>query len=270
MKRQKRKAYAVVTGASAGIGSEFAKRLAGEGYPLILVARRRDRLEELVRVIHEGIDEELECLIVEADLSKSMECLRLAKFIGNKKIAVFINNAGFGDCGCFLEQDVDKELKMIDVNVKAVHLRTKLVLKQMEKQNAGYLLNVASSAGLMPAGPYMATYYATKAYVTSMTRAVAEELREHNSPVYIGCLCPGPVDTEFNDVAGVEFALKGISPEFCANYAIDQMKRRKVVIIPSLMMQAAMTAGGFLPQPLYIRIAAHQQKKKIATPKTSA
>lgn len=263
MKKQKRNAYAVITGASAGIGSEFAKRLAAEGYPLILVARRTERLEELVRLIHTAIDENLECLIVEADLSKTMECVRLASFIEDKKIAVFINNAGFGDCGYFPERDVEKELKMIDVNVKAVHFLTKLVLKKMTKQRAGYILNVASSAGLLPAGPYMATYYATKAYVTSMTRAVAEELRQHGSPVYLGCLCPGPVDTEFNEVAEVEFALKGISAEYCANYAIDQMKKRRIVIVPTLLMKAGVTFGRFVPQSLLLRIAAHQQKKKM-------
>ena len=106
----------------------------------------------------------------------------------------------------------------------------------MDRQGYGYILNVASSAGLIPAGPYMATYYATKAYVTSLTRAVAEEFKQKNSRVYIGCLCPGPVDTEFNDVANVKFALKGISPSYCANYAIDMMKKRRIVIVPTLKM----------------------------------
>jgi hypothetical protein len=248
--------YAVITGASAGIGTEFARRMAKEGFPLVLVARRTERLEELARELP------TECVIITADLSKESECRRLVQELEDKKIAVFINNAGFGDCGSFLQTDVDKELNMIDVNVRAVHLLTKLMLCKMEKQQGGYLLNVASSAGLMPAGPFMATYYATKSYVTSMTRAVAEELREKNSPVYIGCLCPGPVDTEFNRVANVEFALSGITPEYCANYAVDQMKKRKVVIIPTLPMKAAMTFGRFLPQSAYIRIAAHQQKKK--------
>ena len=122
---------------------------------------------------------------------------------------------------------------------------------------------MASSAGLIPAGPYMATYYATKAYVTSLTRAVARELKEQKSKVYIGCLCPGPVDTEFNDVANVQFALKGISPSYCANYAIDKMKKRKVVIVPSLKMKMAMFGGRLIPDDLYIKIAGHQQKKKF-------
>ena len=109
----------------------------------------------------------------------------------------------------------------------------------------------------------MATYYATKAYVASLTRAVAEELRQKKSNVYIGCLCPGPVDTEFNNVANVEFALKGISAEFCANYAIDQMKKRRTVIVPTAAMKFSTTGGRFMPQKLLVKCVAHQQKKKI-------
>ncbi len=258
-----KKSYAVITGASSGIGKEFAKRFASMGFPLILVARRKNRLKELADMIHEAIDAELDIVIAEADLARTEECIRLMDEIGDRRIAFFINNAGFGDCSFFPEGRIEKELQMIDVNVKAVHLLTKLALRKMEKQNCGYILNVASSAGLMPAGPFMATYYATKAYVASMTRAAAEELRQRGSGIYIGCLCPGPVDTEFDEVANVEFALDGISAEYCANYAVDQMRRRQVVIVPTLKMKAAMTFGRFLPQKMYIRIAAHQQKKKM-------
>lgn len=136
------------------------------------------------------------------------------------------------------------------------------MLKKMQEQDAGYILNVASCAGLMPAGPYMATYYATKAYVTSLTRAVAEELRECGSQVYVGCLCPGPVDTEFNRVANVKFMMKGISSRYCVQYALNQMVKRKVVIIPTLPMKLAMTFGRFLPESVYVRIAANQQERK--------
>lgn len=255
-----KKSYAVITGASSGIGACFARRLAEEGYSLVLIARRRERLEELARELEEGgTSVEIEVM----DLSQKEECFRLMLVLENKRIGVFINNAGFGDCGIFTETNLDKDLEMIDVNVRALHILTKLVLRKMQKQGGGYLLNVASSAGLIPAGPYMATYYATKAYVTSMTRAVARELREEGSRVYIGALCPGPVDTEFNSVANVEFALSGITPEYCADYAIEQMKRRKVVIVPSVAMKAATTFGRMLPQSAYIAIAGHQQKKKL-------
>lgn len=258
-----KRSYAVITGASSGIGACFARKLAEEGYAIVLVARRRERLMKL--------SGELEAkgahvMIETADLSHKDECLRLMSALGDKHIGVFINNAGFGDCGRFTKTSLDKDLDMIDVNVRAVHILTKLVLRKMKAQGGGYLLNVASSAGLIPAGPYMATYYATKAYVASMTRAVARELKEEGSRVYIGALCPGPVDTEFNSVANVEFALPGITPEYCADYAIRQMKRRKAVIVPTLALKAATTMGRFIPQSVYIAIAGHQQKKKMSRP----
>lgn len=256
-----KRSYAVVTGASSGIGACFARRLAQEGYALVLVARRRERLTKLAQELEKN---GTHVVIKTADLAYKEECFRLMSALGDKKISVFINNAGFGDCGRFTETSLDKDLDMIDVNVRAVHILTKLVLRKMKRQGGGYLLNVASSAGLIPAGPYMATYYATKAYVASMTRAAARELKEEGSPVYVGALCPGPVDTEFNSVANVEFALPGITPEYCADYAIRQMKRRKVVIVPTVTLKAATALGRFIPQSAYIAIAGHQQKKKLA------
>ena len=251
------KKYAVITGASAGIGAEFAKRLSAKGFPLVLIARRRDRLERLAKEL------ETDCVVMEADLSREEECYRVMDQLRERKVGIFINNAGFGDCGRFVETDLAKEMDMVQLNVKALHILMKLMLRQMQEAGGGYILNVASSAGLMPAGPYMATYYATKSYVTSLTQAVAQELREEGSRVYVGCLCPGPVDTEFNSVANVEFALKGISAGYCAAYALEQMAKRQVVIIPTRLMQAAMLGGRFLPQSLYVKIAARQQKKKL-------
>ena len=232
--------YAVITGASSGIGEQFAKRLAKEGYDLILVARRRERLTALSDKL-KATHKELECDIFTADLMQLDECQRLSDYLEEKDIEIFINNAGYGDCGLFEE---------------------KKLLRQMRVKDRGFILNVASSAGLIPAGPYMAAYYASKAYVASLSRAVACELRQSHSHVYVGCLCPGPVDTEFNDVANVRFALKGISAEYCANYAIDRMMKHKTVIVPTLRMKLATTCGRFLPQSLYIKIVSHQQKKK--------
>ncbi len=251
------KKYAVITGASAGIGAEFARRLSAKGFPLVLVARRRDRLERLAKEL------KTDCVVMEADLSREEECYRVMDQLRERKVGIFINNAGFGDCGRFVETDLAKEMDMVQLNVKALHILMKLMLRQMQEAGGGYILNVASSAGLMPAGPYMATYYATKSYVASLTQAVAEELREEGSRVYVGCLCPGPVDTEFNSVANVEFALKGISAGYCAAYALERMAKRQVVIVPTRLMQAAMLGGRFLPQSLYVKIAARQQKKKL-------
>lgn len=249
--------YAVITGASSGIGAEFAKRLSKEGYSLILVARRKERLVTLADEL------QTECKIITADLSDMEECRRMMSEIADVDIEVFINNAGFGLCGETWNLSTEDELKMIDLNVKALHLLTKLMLERMSEKDFGYILNVASSAGLLPAGPYMSTYYATKSYVTSFTRGVAEELRRKNSNIYIGCLCPGPVDTEFNKVANVKFALKGISAFVCANYAVTQLFKRKITIVPALKMKLLIGVSRFIPQKIYIRIAAKQQRRKI-------
>ena len=251
------KNYAVITGASAGLGTEFAKQLADKGYKLILTARREDRLQTLAESLP------VECVIIPADLSKKEECYRLFDIIRNYKIDIFINNAGFGDCNSFLESDLETELDMVDVNIKAMHILCKKMLQKMQKENGGYILNVASSAGLLPAGPYMATYYATKAYVSSLTQAIAQELKEMDSRVYVGALCPGPVDTEFYDVANVEFTLKGISAEYCVKYAIQHMIKRQTVIVPTLFMKASTMAGRVAPRNLAIKITSGQQRKKL-------
>ncbi len=251
--------YALVTGASSGLGFEFAKQLSVKGYKLILVARRRDKLETVQKAI------KTDSIIIAADLSQRDECVRVITETIGLSIDVFINNAGFGDCGRFYETDANKDLSMIDVNVTAMHLLMKMVLQRMKSSKAtgGYILNVASSAGLFPAGPYMATYYATKAYVTSLTQAVARELKEEGSEIYVGALCPGPVDTEFNDVANVEFALKGISPKYCVDYALKQMfDMRKILIVPTLRMKAAVIGSKLLPREQIVGITAGQQKKK--------
>ena len=153
--------YAVITGASSGIGAQFAKRLARDGYDLILVARREDRLKQLEKKITARY-KNINCVIFTADLLKLDECQRLTDYIEKMDVEVFINNAGFGDCGKFEDTDIAKELDMIDLNVRAMHFLTKKTLIQMRQKDSGYILNVASSAGLIPAGPYMATYYATK------------------------------------------------------------------------------------------------------------
>lgn len=225
-----------------------------------MVARRKDRLQ-LIKKELEVIG--IKIILYPADLSGIENCKRFMNSISDKKISVFINNAGFGLCGSFLETDEQKELLMIDVNIKAVHFLTKEVLEIMDKNNSGYILNVASSAGLIPAGPYMSAYYASKSYVTSLTRAVAEELRQRRSKVYVGCLCPGPVDTEFDKVANVKFSLKGISASYCVNYAIDKMRKRKVVIIPTFSIKTLCFFSRFLPQKFYIKMVSYQQKKKI-------
>ena len=245
---------ALITGASSGIGRAFAYKLADMGYDLILTARREAPMVEIKNNIKTNAE------IIAGDISDKDFCISLAEKA--KEVDVLINNAGFGVFGEAIESDLEKELDMIDVNIKAVHILTKLFLKEFVKKDKGYILNVASSASFFP-GPLFASYYASKIYVKRYSYGLCEELRRKKSKVKICCLCPGPVDTEFNDVANVQFALKGISPSYCANYAIDKMKKRKVVIVPSLKMKMAMFGGRLIPDDLYIKIAGHQQKKKF-------
>lgn len=254
--------YAVITGASSGIGAEFAKDLSARGYGLILVARREERLRALASELGYATGLGNAAEIFTADLSRAEECDRLGEFLQNFDVEVFINNAGFGDCGPFAETELNKELQMINVNIVALHLLSKLAVRILAK-NGGYLLNVGSSAGLMPAGPYMATYYATKAYVVSLTQAIAIEQEEAGSKVHVSVLCPGPVDTEFNDVANVNFSLPGISAKFCARYALKQMFKKQTIIVPGFMMKVAGIVSKLLPRAMVAKIAGKQQKKKL-------
>ncbi len=249
--------FAVITGASAGIGAEFARQLANDGYELLLVARRAERLRALAAALP------TRCQVFCADLADPGECRRLLAALADRPIDLFVNNAGRGVCGPFVQTDLGEELALLDINVRALHILTKGVVRQLQRQGGGALLNVGSSAGLMPAGPYMAAYYASKAYVVSLTTALAEELRQARSPVYVGCLCPGPVHTEFNEVAHVRTPLPGVSPEFCVRCALAGVHRRKVLIVPGRPLAAAMAAQRLLPRALSAWLACCQQKRKL-------
>lgn len=246
-----------ITGASSGIGAEFARRYAMMGFRLILTARRTDRLEALAAEL--GVP----CRILPADLAQAEECSRLCHEVEGEHIDIFINNAGFGLCGSYLETDPEREAEMIRVNVAAMAELFRFMVRKMQAQGGGTVLNVASSAGLLPGGPYMAGYYASKAYVVSLTRGVAQELKERNSPVKVCALCPGPVDTEFNDCANVVFALKGISAQQCVAEALRGMRRGRTILVPSAFMRLCVGAQKLLPQALLMPIVAHQQKKKL-------
>ena len=250
-----------ITGASSGIGREFARRYAHMGCRLILTARRVDRLEALARELQEQSG--TVCRILPADLADAADCTRLCQELEGENIDIFINNAGFGVCGSVLETDPEKEEGMVQVNVCAMRRLFQFMVRKMHAQGGGTVLNVASSAGLLPGGPYMAGYYASKAYVVSLTRGVAEELREQRSPVYVCALCPGPVDTEFNDRAGVVFALKGITPKVCVEEAMRGMLRHKTIIVPSALMRVCTAAQRFAPMAVLMPIVARQQKKKL-------
>ncbi len=247
---------ALITGASSGIGRDMARELAKRGCDLILVARRVNRLEEIKNEITGVSVETIEC-----DVSTEENCTKLYNSVKDKGVDMLVNNAGFGLAGEFLSTDLNRELNMIKTNVVAVHMLTKLFLKDFAEKDRGIILNVASPAAYM-AGPYLSTYYATKNYVRRLTEAVYRELKEKNSNVSVSVLCPGPVNTEFNDVANVKFALKGLSSEYVARYAIEKALKGKLYIIPGLQMKLGVFLLRFIPNKLMLKISAHIQKKK--------
>lgn len=246
---------ALITGASSGIGRDIARYLASLGHELILVGRNKEKLESLQKELH------VKSTVVIVDLSDSTKVKELYVLVKNFDIDILVNNAGFGTFGEFSETDLNKELEMINTNIVAVHLLTKLLLRDMKKKDKGYILNVASMAAFGP-GPLMATYYATKAYVNNLTEAIHEELRRNKSNVHIASLCPGPVDTNFNNVAGVSFSVKPLSSEEVSKYAIDSMFKGKVVIIPGFLMKLTLFIRRFASRSLMRKITYNIQKKK--------
>ncbi len=244
---------ALVTGASSGIGKDIAINLSSMGYDVILIARNKKKLEKVANLCS-GKSE-----IYVADLSIVEDCKKV--FNKFKDVDILVNNAGFGMFGEFSKSDLDKELNMIDVNVKAVHVLTKLYLQEMIKKDNGRILNVASIAGFLP-GPLMSTYYSTKSYVLRFTEAIFEELRKNKSNVKVSVLCPGPVNTNFNNVAGVKFGLKDLSSEYVASYAVRKMFKNKLIIVPGLMNKLGIIGCKFLPLRLLLKIAYSIQSKK--------
>lgn len=248
---------ALVTGASSGIGKEIALELDRRGFDLIITARREDRLNELKKQLSGKVT------VITADLTDRRQCFELYEKTSQMNVSVLVNNAGFGAIGEFADTNLERELEMLDVNCGAVHILTKLFLRDFKKKNKGYILNVASSAGLLWGGPMMATYYATKAYVVNLTCAINQELKEQGSRVKISALCPGPVDTEFNDVAGCSFGLESISAVYCAKYAVKKLFAGKMIIIPETKIKLLNFVSRFLPRSITLWITGTMQKKKM-------
>jgi short-subunit dehydrogenase len=246
---------ALITGASSGIGYEMAKYLASKGYELILVGRNKEKLEELQKEL------DVSSQIVLLDLSNSTKVNELYILLKNENIDLLINNAGFGDFGKFEETDINKDMKMINTNITAVHTLTKLFLRDMKKRNSGYIMNVASIAAFGP-GPLMATYYATKAYVNNLTEAIYEELRREKSNVHVSSLCPGPTESKFFDRAGVSFSVKPMTCEKVAKYGIDKMFNNKVIIVPGFLNKCSVFFRRFGTRSLARKITYKIQKAK--------
>lgn len=184
----------------------------------------------------------------------------LYEFCKNKHVDILVNNAGSA-FRRFTETALQEELELLQVNVRALHILTKLFLRDFKKRNFGRILNVASSAGFLT-GPLFSSYYASKNYVVRLSLAIAEELRREKSRVTISILCPGPVDTGFNDRAGVQFRVKALTPEAVAKEAVFGLLTGKLLIIPGMMMRVGVAASKLVPEKLLSRILYHVQAAK--------
>ena len=248
-------ATALITGASSGIGRDLAILLSRRGYNLILVGRSLSRLETVLpKLSHRRVQ------LLALDLSKEEHCSQLYRQCRGQ-VDLLVNNAGFGLFGEFSGTKLDTELNLLDLNVRAVHILTKLFLRDMVKQDRGTILNVASVAGYLP-GPLMATYYASKAYLLRLDLAIWKELRKRRSRVQISTLCPGPVATQFNQRAGVQFAIPGRNSFWVAAYALQQLEKGKRVILPGWEAKAVAILSKVAPDSLLLEGAWLAQRRK--------
>ena len=245
---------ALITGASSGIGRDIAKELARRGYDIVIVARSEDKLNELKNEINN-----VQVESIPMDISNLDNCKELYNKVGY--VEILVNNAGFGLFGKFNTTDIDREMEMVDLNVKSLHYLTKLFLKDMVEKDNGYILNVASIAGHLP-GPFMSTYYATKHYVFNLSESINEELKKDKSHVRVGTLNPGPVETNFNKVANVKFNLSSITSEYVAKYTVDRMLKGKTDITPGFGVRCTRFFAKVVPDTLMAKIVYNTQKKR--------
>ncbi len=253
---------ALVTGASSGIGRDIARELAKRKYNIIAVARGKEALENLKKELEEEYKVNVDVRAM--DLIDREGCKKLHNEVKERygTIDILVNDAGFGTCGKFTETDLDKELGMIDTNIVALHILTKLFLKDMVKADKGHVLNVASIAGFMP-GPLMATYYSTKSYVVRLTQSIRHELFKQKSKVKISALCPGPVATNFNKVADVKFNLAEADSEYVAKYAVRLMFRNRTLIFPNFFIWLGRVFAKLLPDQISAFFCYYAQRRKI-------
>jgi uncharacterized protein len=245
------KKVALVTGASAGLGVEFARQLSERGHPMVLAARRKGRLDELAKELGNA-------RAVAIDLSKKDAAAKLLADLAahNEEIDVLVNNAGFGLIGRFAELDAKRERQMIDLNVGTLTDLCRAVAPGMIARKSGAILNVASTAAFQP-GPKMAVYFATKAFVLSLTEALHEELKPHG--VSVTCLCPGPTRTEFGDVAGFGgngmFDRLAMDATKVVRAGLAGLDNNKAVVIPGLVNKLGATSTRFAPRSTVRKIA---------------
>ena len=248
---------ALVTGASAGIGEQFARLFAHDGHDVALVARRADKLEALAAELQKAHD--ISTHVIAADLGDPQAPQRLYDETARRGLQVefLVNNAGFGTNGAFLDLDLAPEAGMVELNCTALLKLTHLFGRPMRERRSGRILNVASTAAFQP-GPYMATYYATKAFVVSFTEALAEEMR--GSGVTVTCHCPGATYSEFADRAGTTstrlFKRGGIaSAAEVARHGYHAMMKGETLAVHGLLNRIAMESVRLAPRKLPRMIA---------------
>lgn len=252
---------ALVTGASSGIGYEIAIKLSKLGYDVIAVGRNEKKLKELKENCNTCV-----CIEILDLLEKDNIYLLYEKYKG-KNIDILVNSAGIGDIGEFFNTDLNIDLELISLNITATHILTKLFLEEMIKRDSGYILNVTSSAAFAP-GPLMATYYATKAYVFKVTTSISKELKKAKSKVVLSVLCPGPVDTNFNNKLNISFSIKPVSAKYVSEYALKKLlKNNKKVIIPGIKNKMGVFLSKVLPNSILEEYIYNMQKGKLRTNK---
>jgi len=254
---------ALITGASSGIGLELARLFARDGYDLVLVARRGDRLEQLKGELERWHGIRVQATL--ADLADPAAPAEVVRRLGDAGLVVdvLVNNAGSGMAGPLATTDTETIRGMLRVNVEALTQLTRLLLPGMLERRRGRILNVASTAGFVP-GPLMAVYYASKAYVISFSEALAEELR--GSGVTVTVLCPGPTRTEFQTVARMDsarlFRLPGVmDAEPVARAAYAGLMRGRRMVVPGLMNRALPFVVRFSPRGMVARVSRFLQEQ---------
>jgi short-subunit dehydrogenase len=245
------KPVALIPGASAGLGVEFARQLSSRGQALVLVARRKDRLDQLAKELGNA-------RTVALDLSKAGAAEKLVSDIGSngERVETLINNAGFGLIGRFVQLDSKRLRQMIDLNVGTLTDLCRAVAPGMVERKSGAIINVASTAAFQP-GPNMAVYFATKAFVLSLTEALHEELKPHG--IRVSCLCPGPTRTEFGEVAGFggNRAFDHVAmnaPEVVAA-GLRALDRNHAVAVTGWLNKIVAASTRFAPRPAVRKIA---------------
>lgn len=247
---------ALVTGATSGIGYEIAKQLSKLNYDIIAIGRNVENLKKLKSECSTNV------ILEEIDLSSYHNLILLYEKYKEENIDILVNSAGIGDIGNFYETDLKKDLEIVNLNIVATHVLTKLFLKEMVKKDKGHILNVSSSAAFAP-GPLMATYYSSKSYVLKLSTSISKELRKKRSNVVVSTLCPGPVDTEFNNKLNIHFSVKPLSAKYVSCYAINKLLKNKRVIVPGFKNKLGVILSRILPNFVLEEYIYNMQKRKM-------